>query len=224
MKPYVVLHIGMSLDGRIDWSRVKDSPFYDLVSSFRAGADLSGSATMLKAFLPENPQGAFPGAYETWMAKPAEERGLLAVVDSRGQVRSWDRIRKQPWWRGSVALCSEATPPSHIAYLQEQQVPTIVAGTERVDLDGALKALNEKFGVKKVRVDSGGILNGALLRAGLVNEVSVIFNPELVGGESPKTMFVAPDLSSAEGVIGLKLVHLEKLKEDYVWVRYQLVQ
>lgn len=102
MKPYVVLHMGMSLDGRIDWSRAEDSPYYDLVHHLEADADLSGSATMLQAFLPENPREAFPGAYETWIAKPPEERGLLAVVDSRGRVRSWDRIRKQPWWHAAV--------------------------------------------------------------------------------------------------------------------------
>ena len=96
MKPSAILHIDMSLDGWIDWSQAKDSPYYELVQRLGVDADLSGSETMLRAFLPENPQEAFPGIYETWRAKPLEERSLLAVVDSRGKIRSWDRTRKQP--------------------------------------------------------------------------------------------------------------------------------
>jgi 2,5-diamino-6-(ribosylamino)-4(3H)-pyrimidinone 5'-phosphate reductase len=121
-----------------------------------------------------------------------------------------------------VALCAESTPASHVRYLHAQQVPAIIAGAERVDLGRALEALYEQFGVKKVRVDSGGVLNGALLRAGLVDEVSVVINPELVGGESPMTIFVAPDLTTNEDVIGLKLLQVERTQGDYLWVRYQV--
>jgi 2,5-diamino-6-(ribosylamino)-4(3H)-pyrimidinone 5'-phosphate reductase len=72
-------------------------------------------------------------------------------------------------------------------------------------------------------VDSGGILNGLLLRAGLVNEVSVLIHPAFVGGTTPKSMFTAPDLKSSDDAIKLKLSHFEKLKKDIIWVRYKVV-
>ena len=59
-----------------------------------------------------------------------------------------------------------------------------------------------------------------LLRGGLVNEVNVVISPELVGGTTPKSMFVAPDLTSTEGVILLRLLHLEHMKGDFIWLRY----
>jgi 2,5-diamino-6-(ribosylamino)-4(3H)-pyrimidinone 5'-phosphate reductase len=173
MKPAVILHTGMSLDGRIDWTL-------------------------------------------------AHEKALLAVVDSRGQVQNWAAIKRQPFWRGFIALCSRSTPCSHKDYLERERVPVILAGEEHVDLHEAMEQLAERFEVRSVRVDSGGILNGALLRAGLVDEVSVVLNPELVGGKSPRTMFTAPDLTSAAGVIRLKLEHLECLEGDYVWLRYSV--
>jgi 2,5-diamino-6-(ribosylamino)-4(3H)-pyrimidinone 5'-phosphate reductase len=222
MKPAVILHTGMSLDGRIDWTLAQDSPYYMLVRRLGADCDLSGSTTILQAQFPEQPQQAYPELYAEYAAKSDRDKAILAVVDSRGQVQNWAAIKRQPIWRGFIVLCSRSTPANHMDYLEREGVPVIIAGEERVDLPKALEQLAERFGVRSVRVDSGGILNGALLRAGLVDEVSVVLNPELVGGESPRTVFTAPDLTSAVGVIRLKLEHLERLEGDYVWLRYRV--
>lgn len=46
----------------------------------------------------------------------------------------------------------------------------IVCGVERVELELALRRLGETFETDLVVSTAGGILNGALLRAGLVDE------------------------------------------------------
>ena len=76
--------------------------------------------------------------------------------------------------------------------------------------------------IRRVRVDSGGILNGVFLRQGLVDEVSAVTSPALVGGMSPKTIFVAQDLESEEGVIPLVLTGVETIRDHYVWLRYKV--
>ena len=101
-----------------------------------------------------------------------------------------------------------------------------------VDLCAALEDLNSRFGVKVVRVDTGGTLNGQLLRQGLIAEVSLLIYPSLVGGEKQSSIFRAPDLpaiaatadpvTGPEGVISLKLLHMEKLKGDVMWLRYEV--
>jgi 2,5-diamino-6-(ribosylamino)-4(3H)-pyrimidinone 5'-phosphate reductase len=221
MLPYVILHTGVSVDGRMDWDLpagfAPDSPYYEVVASFQADVDLAGSATMAVANLPADPQTAFAGFYEQWMNSP--RRPLLTVVDSRGRIRNWDLIRKQPWWRGCVALCSETTPKDHLSYLRDLNIEVIIAGQERVDLRQALEELNARYGARVVRTDCGGILQGVLLRAGLVDEVSVIVNPLLIGGLTPRGMFVASDLTSAEGLIPLKLLQVEKRNDEFVWLR-----
>ncbi len=87
-----------------------------------------------------------------------------------------------------------------------------------------LEQLNERYGVRTVRVDSGGTLNGVLLRAGLVDEFSLLITPSLVGGTSPKSAFRAPDLTSVDGVIPLRLLQVEKLEGDHLWLRYEVVK
>jgi 2,5-diamino-6-(ribosylamino)-4(3H)-pyrimidinone 5'-phosphate reductase len=155
---------------------------------------------------------------------PDDTRPLLVVPDSRGRLRSWHLLRKEPYWRDVVALCSRSTPETYLDYLSGRRVEYIVAGDDRVDLRTALEELNAWYGVEVVRVDSGGSLNGALLRGGLVDEVSVLIDPCLVGGTTPRSIFQAADLTSTAGVIRLRLVHFEKVKGDVIWLRYEVMK
>ena len=99
-----------------------------------------------------------------------------------------------------------------------------MAGDDKVDFRTALEQLNEKYGVELVRVDSGGTLNGVLLREGLVDEVSILVHPALVGGLQPQSMFRAPDLTSEDGVIKLKMINIQKAKDDIVWLMYEVLK
>ena len=220
MIPRVIMHVGASLDGRIDWGLSPDSPYYEVIGSFKADLDLSGTGTMLAAPIPEDPQAVYGEVYESWVSNP--DRPMLAVVDSRGLIRNWELLKKQAWWRAHIALCSAATQREHMQYLRDQGIDTVVAGDDKVDLRAALEELNQRFGVQVIRTDCGGTLNGVLLRAGLVSEVSVIVNPSLVGGTTPRTTFAAPDLTSDQGVVALKLRQVERMKEDFVWLRYEV--
>ena len=68
-----------------------------------------------------------------------------------------------------------------------------------------------------------GTLNGILLRAGLVNEVSLMIVPVLAGGESVVSFFRAPKLGGVEGLIDLRLKHVERLENDVLWLRYDVL-
>lgn len=101
-------------------------------------------------------------------------------------------MRAQPYWRDVPALCSQARSKEYLDYLGEGHVEYIVAGGDHVDMRAALEELNTRYGVESIRVDSGGTLNGVRLPEGLVDEVSLLINPALVGGD-----ISALDFSSA---------------------------
>ncbi|MBE0528283.1 MAG: dihydrofolate reductase family protein, partial [Thermoleophilia bacterium] len=119
------------------------------------------------------------------------------------------------------ALCSAATPVAHLETLAADGVRTLVAGGDRVDLAAVLEQLAAADGVRTVRVDAGGHLVGALLRAGLVNEVSVVIEPRLVGGESPRWLVQAGEAGSAD-VVGLMLRGVEQFDDGALWLRYDV--
>ena len=100
---------------------------------------------------------------------------------------------------------------------------SIVRGTGRVDLRAALEALAGDHGVRTVRVDAGGSLVGALLRAGLVHEVSVVVEPRLAGGESHHWLVRGPDATLGD-VVPLMLRAVERFEDDALWLRYDVVK
>ena len=223
MRPRVIIHNAISLDGRIDRFAVDLGLYYEIAGRFEEDATLVGSETLLQspegaAFLDEPAEGAdpLPGKKED------DGRALLVVPDSRGRIRNWDFLRRRPYWRDVLVLGASLTPAEHFERLKKQGVPYFIAGRERVDFAAALEALYKRYDVRTVRVDSGGTLNGVLLRAGLVDEVSLLIHPLLVGGPSLKSVFETPDSGSEASPRPLRLTHLEKLAGDVVWVRYKI--
>jgi 2,5-diamino-6-(ribosylamino)-4(3H)-pyrimidinone 5'-phosphate reductase len=222
MLPEVMIQNAVSLDGRIDWIEPDIGLFYELASFWKEDATLAGSKTIF------NPEENYPPEDENMFEPPEndedDKRPLLVVPDSKGSVRNWHVLRSSGYWRDMVALCSKSTPKNYIKYLENRHIEYIIAGNKTVDLRKALEMLNNKYGVKKVRVDSGGTLNGVLLREDLVNEVSVIVLPVLVGGISSRSFFRGPDLNSEDNVIKLTLTSTEKLKGGVIWLRYKVTR
>lgn len=222
MIPKVIIHNGVSADGRIDGFTVDIGLYYELAMGFKEDATLVGSNTILSG------GDEIPEETEEDLIAPKvdqkDKRPILVIPDSKGKVRIWHALRKWPYWRHFVASVSNSTPQEYLDYLNERHIDHIKTGDEKVDLQAALEKLNTKYGIKKVRVDSGGILNGLLLRSGLVDEVSVLIHPSFVGGTTPKSMFTAPDLKAGDDAIKLKLSHFEKLKNGIIWLRYKVIR
>lgn len=227
MLPRIIVFNAVSLDGRTDGFPIDQGQFYGLAASWKEDATLAGAETILKACreAPSEEEIAFKqpdrdrGSDDR---EPKDSRPLLVVPDSRGRVRSWHFLKAWPYWRGFVSLCSRSTPKEHLDYLKKKHVDCIIAGEDRVDMRAALEELNVQYGVKTVRVDSGGILNCVLLCQGLVDEVSVLIHPSLVGGASQSSIFQASDLTKLDSIIPLELTHLERLQGDVVWLRYDI--
>lgn len=227
MLPRVILHNAVSLDGKIDGFPIDLEQYYELVSTWKEDATLAGSDTFLRAASeapPEDESALLPPRVD-----PDDLRPILAVPDSRGRIRTWHYLRSLPYWRGFVALCSKSTPQEYLCYLKERHIDIIIAGEDHVDLRAALLELHSRYGVRVVRVDAGGTMNGLLLSQGLVNELSVLVYPSLAAGKGRGSIFVAPNqlaaAHSSEGereAIPLKLMAAEKLKGDVMWLRYEV--
>ncbi len=220
MLPRVVLHNAVSLDGHNDGFPVDMGQFYGVAARWKENATLVGSETILKGTEAIGVPPEDETAFEPPVRNPRDKRPLLAIADSGGRVRCWHMLRQAPYWRDCVALCSRKTPRDYLDYLKKRHIHALIVGEKHVDLRQALRRLNTRFGVKVVRVDAGGTLNGLLLQAGLVNEISLVVHPVLVGGTTPHPFVSGPDLVSPQAGISLRLSRAEKLKGGLLWLRY----
>ncbi|MBN1361731.1 MAG: RibD family protein [Sedimentisphaerales bacterium] len=222
MKPRVIVYNAVSLDGRIDWFKPDMGLFYGLISGWNEDATLVGCDTALNP--PEEMPAETESDFSPVDAAPDDARPILVIPDSRGRLKNWHFWKRLPYWRKTVALCSEKTAQEHLEYLERRHIDYIVCGADHVDYAIALERLNIQYKAKVVRVDSGGTLNGLLLRAGLVDEVHLLVHPCLVGGTTPKSFFRAPDLATGAGVMRLRLRSVEEQSEGIVLLSYEVVR
>ena len=222
MLPNVILHTAVSLDGRITGFPADLETYYGIAARWNPDAILFGSETVIAA-VRDNPALEVPPEHEERFRPPEgtpDPRPLLVIADSRGRVRCWDAIRRWPYMRDVLALCSESTPQEYLDYLAKRKIGTIIAGTDRIDMLAGMKALHERYGVATVRVDSGGTLNSVMLSTGLVTEVSVLIHPYLAGGEPGPTIF-DPARAGISGLqVPLRLENHDVLGNGLIWARY----
>jgi 2,5-diamino-6-(ribosylamino)-4(3H)-pyrimidinone 5'-phosphate reductase len=209
----------VSIDGCISGFEADLGAYYSVIDRWHEDATLVGTETILRAMsnAAEEPSAADdedpspPGQPDT--------RPLLVVPDSRGRVRTWSALRRAGYWRDAIALVSRRTPAAYLDYLRSHRVEALVHGDDHVDLRAALEELADRFDTRTVRVDSGGTLNGVLLRLGLVSEVSVLIHPVLVGVAEPVSMFRAA-ADESPGLIQARLDASEQL--DNGLLRYTI--
>ena len=123
-----------------------------------------------------------------------------------------------------VVLLTERVSDAHLAGLRGDGVGYLFAGEEQLDLKQAVSALGRELGIDHLLLEGGGHLNGAFLRAGLVDEISLMLVPAIDGTGGAPATFDGPE---SEGKVslplrGLTLEHHELLNGGIVWLRYSL--
>lgn len=165
--------------------------------------DYAGAQVPAGGFLPANLR-AHPGRW-------------LVVIDSRARIR-WT-ASEMDGTRLAV-LMSKTTPAAYRLFLREHDVPYLEAGEDRVDLGRALHLLGEVFGVDCVVSEAGGVLNGVLLRSGLVDEIDIQFLPVVVGRAGAPAIFEGYDLGALASIRDLELISAETRPDASVFIRY----
>jgi riboflavin biosynthesis pyrimidine reductase len=80
-----------------------------------------------------------------------------------------------------VVVLTEQVSDAHLAGLREDGVSYVFGGRRELDLGLTLDILHRELGIKRLEVNGGGTTNGAFLRAGLIDEVSVAIFPAIDG-------------------------------------------
>ena len=107
---------------------------------------------------------------------PRSERFYRVIVDGRLRLHSGYRVFREP--DPQTILFTATSDEERIAVLEKLGVRVHVVGRDGiVDLGEALELLAEEYGVQRLLVEGGGILNYSLLSARLVDEVRVTYTP-----------------------------------------------
>jgi 2,5-diamino-6-(ribosylamino)-4(3H)-pyrimidinone 5'-phosphate reductase len=223
-RPYVICHMTPSVDGRIvtkHWSLPRGllSEYERTAATLDADAWIIGRISMEpyagKATLP--PSSRRVRLPRTDFVARADARSVAIAIDPGGKLR---------WESGSideehaVTVLTERVPDRYLAFLRSRGVSYLFGGKSRIELPTVLRKLRARFGIRRLLLEGGGKINGSFLAAGLIDELSLLVAPVADGGIGTPSLFDARE--GAGPARHLKLLSVERLRGDLLWVRYRV--
>ena len=208
-RPYIICHMVTSLDGKVTGKFLyanecheATAAYYQINRDFKADAYACGRVTM---------EGSFTGGWYPDLSAYAllydisdylvEERsGIYAVAfDPHGRLgwRGTLIIDEDPSYDKAqiVEVLTRQVDPRYLRYLQVAGIPYIFAGEDELDIEEALQKLQTCFGINKLLLEGGSILDGAFQRAGVIDELSLVMAP-IVGEANSKPLFTAAHMEN----------------------------
>lgn len=217
-----------SVDGKIlghRWGKLpgyqhESDLFETTASSFGIGAWMVGTTTMdefdgRKTKLPRAPKNFARGDH---VAQKNAKR-LAIGADARGVLRFQEN---EVGGDHVVILVTERVSNNYLAHLQSASVSHLFCGKKSIDLHLALKKLASAFKLRKLMLQGGGKFNGAMLKAGLIDEISHITVPIADGGVGVSSFFDIPGEAPPKAAATLRLLSHRQLRGGVIWARYHV--
>jgi riboflavin biosynthesis pyrimidine reductase len=228
LRPYVICHMCTTIDGKIlvdRWGRLPGGKtggalFETTAASFGIGSWLVGTHTMreFSAKLPgrlASVSRRIP--HEDHLADP-EARRFAIGADAKGILRF-----KKNEVEGDhvVLLITDRVSRDYLAHLQAARVSYLFCGKQNLDLRVALTKMGAQLKIRKLMLQGGGAFNGAVLKAGLVDEISQVIVPVVDGGSGVTSIFEIPD-PSRHAAAKLRPIRQRTLPGGIHWFRYRV--
>ncbi|MDD4413783.1 MAG: dihydrofolate reductase family protein [Oscillospiraceae bacterium] len=202
MKPKIICHMMSSVDGRLigdRWSLPFDGkkrddlyePYFELSKEQNADGWMVGRSTIQT----DNPVGTFDwenhkptSEFKTFIGKRDSER-MCIVIDPKGKI-----LYHEDTLDGDniVAILGETVSEEYLAMLRDKGISYLFAGLAGTELEIALDTLYTEFGMRKIMLSGGGIINGTFLVAGLIDELILMIYPGIDALSSAPSIFEYP--------------------------------
>jgi riboflavin biosynthesis pyrimidine reductase len=215
-----------SLDGRIIVQRwgpnVPGRDDYETTAAtFKAQAWMCGRVTMEKDFTkgrqPDLQPVPQPLDRTDFVAKHAAETFVIAV-DAHGKL-GWEAAAIDG--EHLISVLTEQVPDEYLAYLRRLGISYVFGGAKTLDFALVLDKLARLFPIQTILLEGGGHINGSLLKAGLIDELSLLHVPVIDGASASATVFEQGDAPGAAPQ--LRLLAVQQRPHDVVWLRYEVL-
>lgn len=204
-RPYIICHMTTSIDGKVtggflfrDECAKAVEEYYEINRKLRCNGFICGRVTMEESFT----QGHYPDLSKYKAVKPDPARmdfvldeeclsGFYAVAfDTNGKL-GWKSNRiidpdGDPGYDGAqiIEVLSENIDERYLGYLESMEIPYIFAGESEIDVELALFKLKNIFGIEKLLLEGGSVINGSFQRCDAVDELSLVVAPVVADNDS----------------------------------------
>jgi len=208
-RPWVRCKLAMSLDGRTAMASGESRWITGAAARrdvHRLRARSSAILTGIGTVLADDP------ALTVRLDEAEVRQPLRVILDTRLRLPATARLLGLPGTTLVLAGADAADPGDRFgaAAVTTVRLP-VTAG--RLDLPAVLDYLGSRE-VNEVHVEAGATLSGALLQAGLVDELVVYMAPHLLG-DAARGLFALPGLERMEERVALEIADIRAVGQDW---------
>jgi diaminohydroxyphosphoribosylaminopyrimidine deaminase/5-amino-6-(5-phosphoribosylamino)uracil reductase len=205
--PYVRSKMAMSMDGRTAMASGESNWITGPAARqdvHKLRAQSSAILTGIGTVLADDP--ALTVRPEAWYPVQTIRQPKCIVVDSKLRINEDAKILKD---NAQVLIVTTVANKT----FQKAEVCCLPADNDQVDL-GALMAELGRRQMNEIMVEAGSKLNGALLAAGLIDELVIYMAPKIMG-DGAKGLFHLPALSTMAQNIHLQITDIRAVGCDW---------
>lgn len=209
-KPFVVLKVAMTLDGKIatatgqsKWITNETSRAY----GYKLRDIYDGIMVGINTVIEDNPM--------LTARVDGGKNPIRIVVDSSLKIDINANVVQDKSAKTIVATTDKADKDK-ILKLQAQDVDVIVVDkdeNDKVDIEKLLDILGQQ-NICSILVEGGATLSGSFVARKLVDKVYFFIAPKIVGGKEAKTPVAGTGILNLQEALALKDIQIEKLEED----------
>ena len=233
MKPYIILHMLISIDGKITGDYMNTptaatlcNEYYRINREYQADAFACGRITMEGSFT----QGVKPDLtpytgvkipHEDYIAK--KHTYYAVSIDPHGRL-GWQNSEIKDEDIGYdnahiIEVLTDDIKDEYLAFLKAKGISYIFCGKDKINA----KLMNEKlyslFNIKKLMLEGGGLTDSLFLDADSIDEMSLLLVPLVDGSKEGIDLFAGKDCKLQE----YELVAIEKLPKSGLWLNYKRI-
>ena len=155
--------------------------------------------------------------------KPEKIPVSFVIIDNEPHLTA-QGVKYLSQWVTKLYLVT--TNKAHPAMTLARENVIVIPYDASVNLHDLFRKLREEHDVERLTVQSGGTLNAVLMREGLIDHLSLVVAPFIVGGKDTPTLV---DGASLRGVVelgklkALQLVQANAMQNSYLHLRYDVL-
>ena len=232
-RPYIICHMTASIDGKVTGEFLSApgceaavETYYEINRRLKCGGFICGRVTMEESFTggwyPDlanyKPVDHGPFSMNFWLDEEYMTGFYAIAFDPKGRLGWKSRFIEDsdPGYDKAqiIEVLTEQADKRYLAYLEELQIPYLIAGKDEIDVELALRILYDHTGADCLLLEGGSVVNGYFQRAGAVDELSLVVAP-VIGGKEGKQLFTDAAME------GYRLTECTPCDGGVVWMRYR---
>ncbi len=157
--------------------------------------------------------------------EPKKANVNFVIIDSKPHL-SKQGVEYLSGWVKKLYLVT--TNEKHPGYEMQNRLGNIemIYYKNTINLKNLLETLKSDYKINNITIQSGGTLNSHWIREGLIDRISVIIAPCLVGGQNTQSLIGGESFHSTSElskIKALKLIKCDVLKDSYLHVVYEVL-